>query len=777
MQVVAKMRYLRIEVTGIVQGVGFRPFVYRLAVSHGIKGQVANTPEGVEILACGEESQLERFLRGLQEEAPPQALVESIVEKDSLPFSATSFEIVSSRGEGEKCVLISPDLATCDDCLRELFDPADRRYLYPFINCTNCGPRFTIIYDTPYDRPLTSMAVFLMCEECEREYHDPSNRRFHAQPNACPVCGPRLWLTDGRGVELDVDPLPEAAKLLKEGAILAVKGLGGFHLACNALSDELVFKLRQRKNRYGKPLAVMVRSIEDAERYCYVDEGEKKLLLSPARPIVLLREREDSSLSPLVAKGLNHQGIFLPYTPIHHLLLARVDFPLVMTSGNISGEPIACKNEDALERLGRVADYFLMHDREILVRYDDSVTRIFLGGEYPLRRARGYAPYPVRVRASEVEVLALGAELKNTFCFLRGEQAFISQHIGDMETREALEHFEEALEAIQRLFSLNPQVVAHDLHPDYLTTQIAMDFPLPRIGVQHHHAHVVSCMAENLLEGEVIGVAWDGTGYGEDGTVWGGEFLVCDEKGYRRAAHLYRYPMPGGDACITHLHRMAMGVLSVVLGAGEDTKRVMEDLFRLDGDEVARLEMQLAKGINTPLTSSAGRLFDVVAVLVGLRREVEYEGQAACELEAVARLREKGYGFSLDRSSEVWVVDTRPTIGEILHDVKLKRDIAEIAGRFHTTMSTAIVDTCLRLGIETGITRVALSGGVFQNKLLTWKVVEGLREKGLEPILHRKVPCNDGGVSLGQAVIAASRYRSGFGGRKAARRSRQEYTV
>jgi len=758
------MRYLKIDIKGIVQGVGFRPFVYRIASQGGITGRVVNTPLGVEIEAAGEGDQIYLFLRALKDEAPPQAVVEDLRVTSMEPFESTGFVIGPSEWNGQKSVLISPDLATCSDCVRELFDTGDRRYRYPFINCTNCGPRFTIINDTPYDRPFTSMAKFEMCAACGAEYGDPADRRFHAQPNACPECGPRLSLLDAGGRALAGDPVTMAAGLLREGNVLAVKGLGGFHLACDATNDTVVAALRERKRRYGKPLAVMVRDMEEARRYCSVSEREEELMRSPACPIVLLEEQSDTALSREVAGGLRHQGMFLPYTPVHHLLMAEIGAPLVMTSGNVSSEPITTTNEDARRRLHGIADYFLVHDRDILVRYDDSVTRVFLDSGYPVRRARGYAPYPLRLgRAAEVEVLAVGAELKNTFCLLRGEQAFIGQHIGDMETLEERGHFEEALRAVQRLFSLEPRVVAHDLHPEYLTTQLALAMPQPRVGVQHHHAHVVSCMADNMATGKVLGVEWDGTGYGEDGTVWGGEFLLADENGYERLAHLYSYPMPGADACIYRLYRMVMGVFSEVFGGGEQGLERLRELVDIDDREAGLMLLQMRGGFNAPLTSGAGRMFDAAACIIGLRSEAGYDGQAACELEAVAQRTDKAYDFALDRSSEPWVVDTRPLFRGMLSDANAGVGVGELAGRFHETMARIIVSTCAELSAATGVSRVALSGGVFQNVLLTTSVVEGLREQGLEALLHRRVPCNDGGISLGQAVIAASRYNKGSG--------------
>ncbi|MDY6796573.1 MAG: carbamoyltransferase HypF [Actinomycetota bacterium] len=755
------VRYLEVEVRGIVQGVGFRPFVYRLAESHGIGGRVTNTPEGARITAAGKREDMRSFLEALSSRAPAAAVIEDIRCKEIPAFDGGRFRIVDSDREGEGTTLVSPDLATCGDCLRELFDPNDRRYRYPFINCTNCGPRFTIMRETPYDRPATTMADFEMCEECAGEYGNPADRRFHAQPNACPRCGPRLWLAGGGGEELPGDPVREAARLLREGRILAIKGLGGFQLACDATSDEAVAELRRRKNRYAKPLAVMVADLEEAGRYCRVGGEEAGLLASPRSPIVLLEERGDSILSPCVAPGLRHQGIFLPYTPVHHLLLREAAIPLVMTSGNLSHEPIARDNAEAFSRLRGIADYYLLHDRDILVRYDDSVTRVLRGREYPVRRSRGYAPYPILLKSGcGREVLALGPELKNTFCFLRGGHAFVGQHIGDLDSRETLDHYREALAAVERIFSLRPRLVAHDLHPEYLTTALAREHDLPRVGVQHHHAHIVSCMADNDIVGEVIGVAWDGTGYGDDGTVWGGEFLVCDRASYTRRARLFTYPMPGGDICMSSLHRMALGVLWGCLGQDEAVRR-FQDLFDIEDGETQALAAQLRGGLNSPLTSSAGRMFDAAAAMMGLRTTAAYEGQAACELEAAAGAGIRAYPWSLDTSGRLWEIDTRPLFRELLRDIGRGGGVAGMAGSFHAALAGMVVETCLALSEDTGLARVALSGGVFQNQVLTAAVMEGLEARGLSCYVHRRVPCNDGGVSLGQAVAAAGMVAGG----------------
>jgi hydrogenase maturation protein HypF len=730
--------------------------VYRIAREHGIKGSVRNTPAGVTIMAAGEGDQVLAFLKDIKDRAPAAARIDELDVLASDPFETSGFVIEASGLQGDSSVLVSPDLATCPDCVAELFEKSDRRFAYAFTNCTNCGPRFTIIRDTPYDRPATSMALFVMCPECRAEYENPSDRRFHAQPNACPVCGPKLSLVDAKGKVVQGDPMVEAARLLKEGKIVAVKGLGGFQLACDATSDEAVTGLRNRKKRYGKPLAVMVSDLRKVAEICEAGPEERKLLQSPAAPIVLLKEKKDSPLSSHVAYGLDHQGLFLPYTPVHHLLLAETGLPLVMTSGNVSEEPIVIDNDEARRKLKGIADCFLTHDRDILVRYDDSVTRVFEGREYPVRRARGYAPYPLKVKpASSVEVLAVGPELKNTFCLLRGEEAFVGQHIGDMESAEEAAHFDEALAAMKRLFSLRPDVIAHDLHPDYQTTQMARGMDLPLVGVQHHHAHIASCMADNMMTEPVIGVAFDGTGYGEDGTVWGGEFLLCDGPQYKRVAHLTQYPMPGADACINRIYRMAAGVLSGVFDDIDAAIETVEGLFNVSSDELDSLRFQLEKGVNAPMTSSAGRMFDTVAALAGVRSEAQYDGQAACELEAVALEDDRPYDYTLVRSNEPWVIDTRPLFECILADVADGVEAGVIAGRFHATMAGAVAMVCAELSRATGITSVALSGGVFQNMNLLRRVVKGLRARKMEPLLHRRVPCNDGGVSLGQAMVAA----------------------
>lgn len=756
------MDYVQVQVTGIVQGVGFRPFIFKKARECGLCGSVLNTSDGVIIKVSGEKEAVDLFVGSIGAEAPTASAIDEIIVSSISPFESDRFEIAGSEVCGDSQVLVSPDLGTCDECVSELFDPVDRRYGYPFINCTNCGPRFTIIEKTPYDRENTSMATFGMCDDCRREYEDPSSRRFHAQPNACQKCGPRLELVTCKGCAVPGDPVSVTAGLLRDGGIVAIKGLGGFHLACDATSDNAVKELRLRKNRYGKPLAVMTGDIEQAMAYCSISEEEKALMLSPRRPIVLLEERQGSGLSGQVARGLRYQGLFLPYTPLQHLLMHELDVPLVMTSGNISGEPIATADKEALERLGGIADYFLLNDREILVRYDDSVMRVFRGADYPVRRARGYAPYPLTVSPpAALEVLALGAELKNSFCLLRDNKAFIGQHVGDMDNALAVDHFEEALKTVMGLFSLKPEVVCCDLHPEYVTTQMASIFGLPVVGVQHHHAHVASCMADNGVCEPVIGVAWDGTGYGEDGTIWGGEFLICDGVEYKRVAHLFNFMMPGSDTCVYRIYRMAAGVLNGLTGDAKAAVSRLREIITIDEREADAITFQLSEGINSPYTSSAGRLFDSAAALVGLRRTVDYDGQAACELEASAVDTPDSYPFELDAGVDPWIIDTRPLFGNLMSDVEAGIDRGLIAGKFHRTLAEIITRTCRRLSDETGINKVALSGGVFQNMLLTGMVVDMLEALGLEALLHRRVPCNDGGISLGQAVVAFGRFSRG----------------
>ena len=884
-----------ISVCGVVQGVGFRPFVYRLAHECGLAGWVLNHSGGVEIEVEGPPAALETFIRDLEAKAPPLARIEGIEVAGVPPVGGTTFEIRRSVAAEGRYPLISPDIATCPDCLRELLDPADRRYRYPFTNCTNCGPRFTIIADVPYDRPLTTMRDFVMCPQCQAEYDDPLDRRFHAQPNACPVCGPHIWLADaagrplvekeahaGAGDEAHADHdrvLAQARDLLLAGQILAIKGLGGFHLACDATGEPAVRTLRERKGRPAKPLAVMMITLDEVKHHCWVSEEEERLLTSSQCPIVLLPWKPESDVCRLVAPRNHYLGVMLPYTPLHHVLLRDVGRPLVMTSGNLSEEPIARDNDEALRRLAHLADYFLLHDRDIYARYDDSVwfvpqalrntqhatrSTCSVALPQPIRRARGYAPFPVKLPFRVGQILACGAELKNTFCLTRDEYAFLSQHIGDMENLETLEHFEATVELYKRLFRLDPTIIAHDLHPDYLATryaksqianqqisksanlqspisslqpptsnlQSAIRNPQSAFPIQHHHAHIASCLADNGWPpdtGPVIGVAWDGTGYGVggvhlgDGHVWGGEFLVAGYHGFRRAAHLEYLPMPGGEAAIRNPYRLAIGYLYALTGhlppfsflassgwgaesggrpasagisregggrpASAGTSRLKPGLqphfvpdTGISEQEFRIIQQQIDQRLNCPLTSAGGRLFDAVSALLGICERITYEGQAAIELEMAALnpqwqmangksqiatsnlhspfsilhspLSDTTYPFDVESAHDGLVIRLRPLFEALLADRQSGAAVEEMAYRFHLTVAEIIGAVCERIAQETGLRTVALSGGCFQNRLLLALAVPRLEAAGLEVLLHRQVPCNDGGISLGQAVIA-----------------------
>lgn len=735
---------------------GFRPFVFRLADVNGLSGWVRNTPAGVVLEAQGESNGVGAFLRGLRDSAPPLSVISSIRTKEiPLVDEEQGFSILESGGGGTT-IQIAPDCDVCPDCLRELFDPSDRRFRYPFINCTNCGPRYTIITGIPYDRPFTTMADFPLCPDCRAEYENPRDRRFHAQPVACPVCGPRLVLRDGAGRVVAGDPLETAISLLKEGRILAVKGIGGYHLAVDACNEEAVRELRRRKKRDEKPFAVMSPSLAEVAEYALFDPMEQRLLEGPERPIVLLRKRENSPVAPHVAPSNGYIGVMLPYAPLHHLLLRGNFTALVMTSGNLSDEPIVYRDEEAGAVLSEIADFFLVHNRGIHIRTDDSVIRVFQGNPLFLRRSRGYVPRAVTLSAPQRSVLAVGAELKGTVCLTRGDRAFLSQHIGDLGNDAVLRSLEETVEHMERILDIRPEAVAHDLHPDYLSTVYARGIEdIPHISVQHHHAHLASCMAEHGLEGEVIGVIFDGTGLGPDGTVWGGEFLVGGYTSFRRVGLFRPVRLPGGDAAVREPFRMALSHLYSVYG---------EDLFELPlpfleeipaGERKLFLAM-LERGINSPLTSSCGRLFDTAAALIGLRGRVSYEGQAAIELEALAESAETEalYPFALEDGEEGLMVDFRPMILALVEDVADGGLGSFMARRFHNTVAAAAGAVCGEIRAESGTDRVVLSGGVFQNKLLSEGVFALLSGRGFQVFTHRLVPPNDGGLALGQAIIA-----------------------
>jgi len=756
-----------ISVRGIVQGVGFRPFVYALARRHGLAGLVRNDAEGVHIEAEGAPEELERFLLGIEREAPPLAVVEAIAWRPLAVLKDRAFRIEESREGLRRRALISPDVAACGECLAEIFDPADRRYRYPFTNCTNCGPRFTITRSVPYDRAMTTMSHFVMCPECLDEYDDPSDRRFHAQPNACPVCGPRVRLLDKFGHKLrsePEDPTLRAARMLRGRAIMAIKGLGGYHLACDPFDERAVRTLRGRKVRQDKPFALMARDLAQVRELCRVEPEEEALLTSPASPIVLLERLESCEVAEEVAPRQNTLGVMLAYTPLHHLLLRDAGIPLVMTSGNNSDEPIAYRDEEALEQLGEIADYFLVHNRPIHMRCDDSVVRVVDGNMYQIRRSRGYAPAPLGVAEGfGRHTVACGGELKNTFCVAKERHVFLSHHIGDLENYETLRSFREGVEHYCRLFDVQPELVAYDLHPEYLSTEYARELEesgLPAVGVQHHHAHIASCLADNERPGteRVIGVALDGTGYGTDGAVWGGEFLEGSiAEGFARRAHLKYAPMPGGAAAIRQPWRMALAYLLPLYGE-EETSQLPLAIVRQTGERNVRLVARLVEhGLNTPPTSSAGRLFDAVAALAGVpgTQRTTYEGQAAVELELAANgLVNRGYPFRLRLEGDGWVVETQGIIGGVVDDLLAGRETREISSRFHRTMAEVVVAGCEEIRDAGRANAVALSGGTFQNLLLMELVVELLAGKGFAVYRHRRVPTNDGGLSLGQAVLA-----------------------
>jgi hydrogenase maturation protein HypF len=756
-----------ISVRGIVQGVGFRPFIYSLARQRGLTGLVCNDAEGVHIEAEGPPEELELFLQDIKEKAPLLAVVEAVAWRPLAVRKAKEFHIEESREGVQRQALISPDVATCADCLTELFDPADRRYRYPFTNCTNCGPRFTITRSVPYDRATTTMAHFEMCPECLHEYDNPSDRRFHAQPNACPVCGPQMKLLHRFGHELHGkpdDPILRTARMLRGRVIVAIKGLGGYHLACDPFDEGAVRILRERKMRQDKPFALMARDLEQVRELCRVGPEEERLLTSPARPIVLLERLPSCEVVEEVAPRQKTLGVMLAYTPLHHLLLHDAGIPLVMTSGNNSDEPIAYRDGEAFEQLRDIADYFLIHDRPIHMRCDDSVVRVVRGQMYQIRRSRGYAPAPLGVAEPFGQhTLACGGELKNTLCVAKERHVFLSHYIGDLENYETLRSFTEGVEHYCRLFDVQPKMVAYDLHPEYLSTKYARELEeagLPAVGVQHHHAHIASCLADNERPSEerVIGVALDGTGYGTDGAVWGGEFLEGSiREGFARRVHLEYVPLPGGAATIRQPWRMALAQLITLYGEKEASKLPLA-VVRRSGERNVRLIARLVEhGLNTPPTSSAGRLFDAVAALAGVpgTQRATYEGQAAVELELAAEgPASRGYPFRLRPEGEGWVAETRGIIGGVVEDLLAGREIGEISSRFHRTVAEVVVAGCEEIREAGGASAVALSGGTFQNLLLMEQVVELLAGKGITVYRHRRVPANDGGLSLGQAVLA-----------------------
>ncbi len=750
---VGSRQRVRVRVEGTVQGVGFRPFVYRLADELDLAGWVLNDSRGVLVEAEGEPAALARLLERLRSDAPPLAVVERVSEEPLDPSGEPGFRITESEDRGSADAPVSPDMATCDECLAEIMDPGNRRHRYPFTNCTNCGPRFTIVRGVPYDRPLTTMASFEMCARCRAEYEDPLDRRFHAQPNACPDCGPSLSLTDraGRAVAEGNEASLEATALaLAEGRIVAIKGIGGFHLACRADDEAVVAELRARKHREDKPFALMAPSAEMALELVELNDTAGGLLVSRERPIVLAPRRPDAPVAPSVAPASRELGVMLPYSPLHHLLLDDAGVPLVLTSANVSDEPIAFRDTDALERLSGIADLFLLNDRPIETRTDDSVVRVAAGRPQFLRRSRGYVPrdLPLDTRRP---MLACGAELKSTFCLARDGRAWVGHHIGDLKNYETLRSFTEGIEHFERLFAVRPEIAAHDLHPEYLSTKYALELEgVETMGVQHHHAHLASCLAEHRETGPAVGAIFDGTGYGTDGTVWGGELLVGDATGFDRRGHLHPVRMPGGERAIHQPWRMACSWLLEALGPQPPLPPLIaSDVSAEEWRKVAELA---ASGLASPLTSSIGRLFDAVAALCGIRAEVNYEGQAAVELEGIADTTEAGeYPLPGDE-----LLDARETVRAILADLGAGVGVPVVAARFHNGVGRATARACARIAEAEGTDRVVLSGGVFQNRLLLERTTEALERAGLRVLVPRLLPPNDGGIAFGQAAVAAA---------------------
>ena len=756
----------RIRVKGIVQGVGFRPYIFQLAGRSSLCGHVANTSSGVHIHVEGPAAAVDAFAARIAAGAPPLAQITAVEVHDAACEGCETFEIVaSSEEEAGPSVLISPDVAVCADCLREMRTPRDRRHRYPFVNCTNCGPRYTIIAGVPYDRPKTSMAPFRMCTRCQTEYDDPADRRFHAQPNACPDCGPRVTLSTADGEAVDTeDPVGEVIARLAAGRIAAIKGLGGFHLAVDAENEAAVQRLRRRKHREEKPLALMARDVDQIRTFAHIDEEEIAVLASPQRPILLLEKRAGHTIAASVAPRNRYFGVMLPYTPLHYLLLENRFAALVMTSANLTEEPIAIANDEALTRLAGIADDFLVHDRDILLRCDDSIVRKTAGTVQFIRRSRGYVPTPVFLRQPLPPVLAVGAELKNTVCLVKEDRAFVSQHIGDLENLATYEAFQATVTHLQQVLDIRPQLIACDLHPDYLGTRYAQgQTKLPVLQVQHHHAHIVSAMAENHLDGRVIGLAFDGTGYGPDGTIWGGEVLLAETGGYERAAFLEPLAMPGAAAAIRAPWRMALSYLRQTFGEGYRDLGI-DFLSAVDHGQAEVIDRMAARGVNAPLTSSMGRLFDGVAALLGLRHTVAFEGQAAMELEMCAADGEEGHYEVAWQDAAPIAIPTAPIVAGVVTDLQQGKTPSHISRKFHTTLVRLFTELCGHLRRRADLDRVVLSGGVFQNALLLQELSRTLAAAGFSVYTQRLVPPNDGGIALGQAVVAGTLLSEGFAG-------------
>ena len=740
---------VQIQVCGVVQGVGFRPFIHKQVAAYSLAGWICNTSSGVEMELEGEEAAISRFLQDLQEHPPRLAVIESVsVTRCPELKHERAFVIRESKTMRKRNTLISPDVATCDDCLRELFDPKDRRYRYPFINCTNCGPRFTIIRDIPYDRCQTTMRSFPMCPDCDAEYHEISTRRYHAQPDCCPVCGPQLTLYDENGQVMDGDPMEMAVKSLWDGEILAVKGLGGIHLACRCDDPDIAYTLRRRKHRDEKPFAIMCRDVETARRFCEISPDEEHILSGVRRPIVLLKKRERSALAHISEN--DRIGIMLPYTPVHHLLLHDGPDCLIMTSANLSDWPIVSQNEEAFQTLHGIADKFLLHNREIHTRCDDSLCWVVDGKEYPARRSRGYAPFPVSMRGCTTSILACGAEQKATFSLSREEHVFQSQHIGDLKNIETYENYTAQIRHFSRMFDITPQMLACDLHPDYLSTAYAQERAerenLPLLQVQHHWAHMASCMADNGLETPTIGVIWDGTGYGTDGTIWGGEILTGDYSDFQRWASIRPIRLPGGDRAIGEIWRIGVSLL-------RDAE--IDPIGFFSPEQIRLTDAVLSLAVNCPVSSGMGRLFDGVSAILSIKEAVSYEGQGAVLLEAAATQASDSYPYAIGEQDGLFVFDYRPMLRALCADLVQGRQVGEIAAAFMNTLVNMAAELCCRIRTESGLEQVVLSGGTFQNMYLLHRLTSLLRENGFSVYHHSRVSTNDEGISFGQMAIAA----------------------
>jgi len=745
-----------ITIEGMVQGVGFRPFVYNLANAFGLRGWVNNNSQGVSIDVEGASKDLAKFVKCLENNPPPLAKIAKITIKNEELLNYSSFEIKESEKSLGKITFISPDIGTCSECAEDILDVNNRRHDYAFTNCTNCGPRFSIIQELPYDREKTTMSGFKMCRECQGEYSNPSNRRFHAQPNACGECGPMLWIEDAKGNKLEIeDPISFAQTRIREGKIFAIKGLGGFHLACDGLNERAVQHLRERKKRPAKPLALMIKDMETVKKYCQVNPIEEKILTGIKKPIVILNQTLGCDLPKNIAPKQNTMGVMLPYTPIHILLFSEKLKVLIMTSANVNGLPIEYKDDAARKSLTGIVDYFLMYNREIHVPLDDSVLKVIENKQTMIRRARGFVPEAFKVNNSR-NILACGSNMKNTFCISKDESLFLSQFNGDLENLETFEHYKKNVDHFKKIFSFAPQYIAHDLHPGYMSTKYALIYDLPKIGVQHHHAHIVSNMFENNIKGKVIGVCFDGTGYGSDGKIWGGEFLICDTLEFTRVGRLDYVKMPGGEKAIKEPWRMAVSYLYKALSEQNNKEEVYERIFELFGDKGIQLINILNSNINCPETSSMGRLFDAMASIIGIAEVVTYEGQASIELEAISEIElEESYHYKVIKE-DLLIIEPDAIIIEALNDKKKGISGKTIASKFQNTIVDFTVYLCLRIREDSGLNEVALSGGVFQNSFLLGKICRNLKQNDFVVHTHKNLPSNDGGVAIGQIVIASA---------------------